>query len=613
MGRMRAAAWAVTAIVLLCLGSPLAGQTPTQLPGQAAPVTPGATAETQADKDKKAGIAASGRASGEDQQFFEVKVGFNHTKIDPNLRDEFGRPLRSFLTPGKNVTADFSYFMDHGFGTNRVQVLSIFRSNNDPRVDPEQNSLQRGYLRLSTPNSEWSAGDALVSYSRLTFNQNIKGLSFTRKFGDVFKLQANGGVFTDRWGSVWKDDLLGKPFTRAVAGLRAEARIDRDNAIGFNFSHGRDLESSIRPDLRQFGLIPLNNDIGSVDARLSFFRMLAVDGELAYSTTNFDTRLYNYRRKDYGGRLDTSLRAGRFFLRTSYVRLMPDFLSLNARQLADLQDAMVRAGVDVTGNISVEGTYRRTNNNLRGQRPEGTTIFRMPEVRVSFHNVPLMGKSIVDIGYRERQQRGPIRAVQPNAGRPENRNVPIPFVEVVVPLGNTMISVGYEHRGNENHTAPADNTKANRWSGSLRSNFNLGNWNFAPMFRYEMEREEFFRLYGFNTNRSMLASAYVDAPKYFAFDISYRMLGASLFAECVQVEGGAPCNPFLTVVPGTSVLLPSGFRRPAFHAALTYKIRNNEDRFIVFSFDRNTNFFALPGRDFKERVVAVTLVFRLKK
>jgi hypothetical protein len=599
-----------------------AGQAPSRLPGQTAPATPGQTPEPAAqqpatpldkkEEPKQPSAPSTPAVTGENQQFIEIKVGADYTKIDPDVRDEQGRPARSFLTPGKNVTADVSYFQDHAFGSKRIQALAIYRNNNDPRVDPESNSLQRGYVRVSSPNWEWNVGDALIGYSRLTYNQNIKGLSVNRKFAGGFRLMANAGVFTDRWGSVWKDGLQGKPFTRAVAGLRAEQRIGQDKTIGFNISHGRDMQSSIRPDLQQFGLIPLNNQIASIDARLTFHRVFTVEGEWAYSQTNFDTRIYADKRKDYGGRLDTNLRVGRFFLRTNYVRLMPSFLSLNARQLADLQDETLRAGVDLSDSVTLEGSYRRTNNNLREQRPEGATVFRMPEVRMTFRNLAGLGKAIFEVGYRERQQDGPFRAADPLKGRKEDRRTPIPFAEVAIPLGNSLISVGFEHRMNQNNLVPSENTTANRWSGSLRSNFGLGRWTFAPMFRYEMEREEFFRVFGFNSNRSVLAAGYIDAPKYLAFEATYRALGASLFAECVEASG-TPCNPMMPVVPGTTILLPSGFRRPAFHGAITFKLFNNEDRFIVVAIDRNTNFFALPGRDFNERVISLTFVYRVRR
>jgi len=599
-----------------------AGQAPSSLPGQTAPATPGqtpgpaaqqpATPPDKKEEPKQPSAPITPAVSGENQQFFEVKVGANLTKLDPDVRDEQGRPLRSFLTPGKNVTADFSYFQDHAFGSTRVQALAIYRNNNDPRVDPESNSLQRGYIRVSSPNWEWNVGDALIGYSRLTYSQNTKGLSVTHKFGGGFRLMANAGVFTDRWGSIWKEALLGKPFTRAVAGLRAEQRIGQDKTIGFNISHGRDMESSIRPDLQQFGLIPLNNQTASIDARLTFRRVFTIEGELAYSQTNFDTRIYTDKRKDYAGRLDTTLRAGRFFLRTNYVRLMPSFLSLNARQLADLQDGAVRAGVDLSDSVTLEGSYRRTNNNLRGQRPEGTTVFRLPEVRMTFRNLAGLGRTVFEVGYRERQQAGPFRTADPLQGRKEDRRTPIPFAEVVIPLGNSLISVGFEHRMNQNNLIPSENTTANRWSGSLRSNFGLGRWTFAPMFRYEMEREEFFRVFGFNSNRSMLAAGYIDAPKYLAFEATYRVMGATLFAECVEAAG-TPCNPMMPVVPLTTILLPSGFRRPAFHGAITFKLFNNEDRFIVAAIDRNSNFFALRGRNFDERVISLTFVYRVRR
>lgn len=595
--------------MLLWFAAAAWAQAPTQLPGQTNPAAPG---QPPAEKKDQQGAAPKpSTPAAESQQFYEVKVGANRTWIEqPSTA---GQPALSFLTPGDNVTADLTILEDQTFGTRRFQFLSILRSNNDPRVDPEQNSLQRGYIKLTTPNWDWSLGDTLVSYSRLTYNQNIKGLSITRKFGNRFRLAGNGGVFTDRWGSIWKDGLLGKPYTRMVAGGRAEFQVSKDKVIGLNFSHGRDMESSIRPDLRQFGLTPLDNNIGSVDARLTFKRVLSVDGELAYSSTNFDTRIYRDFRKDYGGRVDTSLRSGRFSLRTSYVRLMPSFLAVNARQLADLQDAMVRAGVDLSDHLTIEGTYRHTNNNLRGNRPEGTTTFQMPEGRLSLRRLPGFGKTVIDLGYRVRLQDGPTRLADPLKGQLENRRVPTPFAEVQIPLGNTLVSVGWERRYNRNTLLPSENTTANHWSGSLRSNFGLGRWSFAPMARYEMETEEFFRVFGFNTNRSVLASAFVDAPKWLSFEASYRVIGASLFAECVEVQGGAPCVATLPSVPGTTILLPSGFRRPSFHAAIILKIKNSEDRFITFSYDRNTNFFALPGRDFKERVVAVTLVFRLRR
>jgi hypothetical protein len=62
-----------------------------------------------------------------------------------------------------------------------------------------------------------------------------------------------------------------------------------------------------------------------------------------------------------------------------------------------------------------------------------------------------------------------------------------------------------------------------------------------------------------------------------------------------------------------NVLLPSGFARPQYHAALTYKFKNNDNREIIFAFDRNSNFFAVQGQAFDERVFSVTILWRYKK
>lgn len=122
-----------------------AAQAPSRLPGQTAPATPGQTPEAAAqqpptpldkqEEPKQPSAPSIPAVTGENQQFIEIKVGANQTRIDPDVRDEQGRPVRSFLTPGKNVTADVSYFQDHAFGSKRIQVLGIYRNNNDPRVD----------------------------------------------------------------------------------------------------------------------------------------------------------------------------------------------------------------------------------------------------------------------------------------------------------------------------------------------------------------------------------------------------------------------------------------------------------------------------------------------
>ncbi len=584
---------AVTILAVFLAGTSLPAQTPSNVPGSQTPA--------QATPPPK--------PPGENQLFIELKAGYNNVGIDPDTRGPDGRPARSFLTPGDNGFVDLTIFQDHSFNKqDRIQFLGVVRNTNDPRIDPEQNSFQRGYLRFITPKTEINYGDYLVSYSRFTYNQNIKGVHVTRQFGEHFKLMANGGVFTDRWGSIFKDYLIGKPYTRVVAGLRAEARVNNDKVFGFNFSEGRDQLGSIRRDLRG-NLQGVDNQIVSMDAKLRFGRIFALDGEIAESWTNFDIARLRTKKSDYAARLDTTTRAGAFFLRTTYTRMMPNFLSVNARQLADLQDAGVRGGFDIGTHVSFEAAYRQTSNNLNNDRLDRTTTFRVPEVRASFRQLPGLGRSIFDVGYRERQQEGPFTSA---TGLTEDRVTRMPFIEASIPIGSTLITAGYEHRDNEDHRNVGQNTATNRVFGGIRSIFTLGGWQISPNFRFETEREVFFRVNGINNNRSILGSLYMEAPKYVVLEFVYRQVGATLFSECLTTASDF-CQSLRAIPAGTVVLLPAGFGRPAYRGALTYKILNSEDRTITFSVDRNMNAFALPNRNFDERVIAVTLLYRFRK
>ena len=613
--RKEARSWLATLLVLgIFVGNWAHGQqAPAGVPAKPAGAPDAQSPASQAGQTSPAGrgggVAGTLPTGGENQLFMELQVGTNYTTVTPDLRGPDGRPVRSFLTPGSNTVANLTYFQDHNWGSDRrVAVLGIFRNTNDVRVDPEQNSFQRGYIRLTTPGWELNFGDYLVNYSRFTYNQNIKGIHVVRKFSEGFKVLANGGVFTDRWGSIFKDSLLGKPFTRVVAGLRAEERFSKDKVVGWNFSHGRDQVESIRENLRS-GFLGTENQIVSVDTRLSFGRLLSLDGELAYSRTNPDTVNLKDARKDWGGRLDTSLRKGRFYVRTSYTRLMPSFLSLNARQLADLQDGSVKAGAELGPHVTVEGTYRHTNNDLRGDRTEGSTIFRVPEGRVSLRQLPHLGRSIWDVGYRERRQAGPFRATINDR---EDRLTRIPFVEMQLPFGATLISGTFEHRQNLDRRQPSQNTATNSYSVSLRSTVDVGGWQIMPSLRYQMEREVFFRVLGANDNRSMQGLLSVEAPKYFVLELMYRQVGATLFSECLTSKTET-CSQFAGIPENLTVLLPGGFGRPSYRGALTYKIHNNENTTVIFSVERNNNFFALADRNFRERIIAVTVLYRFKR
>jgi hypothetical protein len=152
----------------------------------------------------------------------------------------------------------------------------------------------------------------------------------------------------------------------------------------------------------------------------------------------------------------------------------------------------------------------------------------------------------------------------------------------------------------------------NRVSVNLRSIFDKGGWTFSPNLRYEIERETFFTEFGTNDNRNIAAILYIDAPKYVTMELIYREVGASLFTQCATTTT-SQCGSFTSLPPNVNVNLPSGFTRPQYHAALTYKFKNSDQKEIIFAFDRNSNYFAVQGQAFDERVFSVTLLWRYKK
>lgn len=585
-------------------GVQASGGTITAAPGQAPLGTP----------------LGGGLSSTGNMEFFEFRAFSNLTRVTGEARD------RSFLTPGNNSDFDFNYLQDFTRGTNHYEAVAVGRYTDDPRVDPEHTSLQRAYFRVSNPHYELNFGDYLVSYSRFTYNQNLKGVHIMRRWGRGFRLQANGGTFTDRFGSLFKDNIFGKPYTRVVSGLRAEEKFSDDKMIAFNWSYGNDIVRSvpIDPLTGTQTFVPVHNNVFSIDNRFTFFKHWTLQAEAAYSDTKNDTRTAficsdvnnpascarNDNRKDYAIRADNTVRLGSWNIGEFYTRIMPSFYGVNARQISDLQDVMLRVSDQLGEHLSVQANYRRTNDDIRGTNQIPQSVFQLPEARVSFRNLPHLGNTLMDIGYRERHQEQDAFGSSLGASRITRA----PFVEVGIPISTSVLTVNFEHRANIDHRDPTQQTAANDVSFSFRSIFNLRRWMVTSLARYGLNREIFDRVLTGNNNRNLQGSLVLEAPRYIVLEASYRDVGATLFQDIPQVDP-TTFQPIVgsNGVPLYSVAGPSGFRRPSLHAAVTYKFGNNENHTISFSYDRNQNWFALPGQNFFERVMQVTLLWRIRR
>ena len=558
-------------------------------------------------------------ALGEDQQLGEIRLMSRYTEVN-------GDETRSFREPGMNNLAEFNYFMDRRFGvTRRVQTLSMFRATDDHSIDPERNSVQKAFVRIYGQRDEYIFGDALVNYSRLTFNQNVKGVSASWKFGNRWQLSTVGGVFVDRWGSFYKE-MEGRPFTSRVAGSRLQFTPSKDVIFGVNFSSSDDLLGSL--PFAEVGTSPLpaSNRVGSLDLKVQK-RAFRFDSEFAYSGTDFDTRdgsgicagvICDGRQPQnnlgyqtgWGGRAEASYRYKRLTLRGSYVRFQPNFASINARQISDLQDALGRISVDTTDWLTVEGTIRRSNNDLKDQLTYQTTQLQ-PEGRFIFHDLPFYRRGVFEIGYRHRftysgNKTGP---TVPDI----DRFVRMPYAEFTVPVGTTFLSFGYERRMAVDLISPSQTSNTNRYYMGLRGVYDLGGWHINPAFRYELERQSQrpdlekaidqldLLNYPFLTpdhldygsNRLGTASLLVEPPKWFIVELAFRDSSSTLFG-------------------------PLGYSRPSYRAQVTYKFFNDENILLIASFERNSNFYLRPANqntiaDFDERMAGLSIVYKFGK
>ncbi|HUR37030.1 MAG TPA: hypothetical protein VM009_04380 [Terriglobales bacterium] len=636
-------------------------------------------AEQNAPQAAKFDIGNRG-ASNEDQQLGEIRLTTRWTEVGGDPTRSFrlsaneinkqcvtapvapattGTPIGGCIVARQNNIAEFNYFVDRRFlGTRRYQFLGMYRGTEDNSVDPEHNSLQKAYVRIFGPRDEYIFGDALVNFSRLSFNQNIKGGSFSSKVGDNWKVAGVGGIFIDRYGSLYKD-LLGRPFMSVVAGGRVERKaFNQDSTFGLNFSSSRERVDSLPLTNPDTGVVlvagdspqPATNEVATFDARLLSRKGFRLDGEFAYSFTDFDRRTaagafggcalacdsrspqpeLNRVQGDWGARLESSYRYKKVSIRGSYVRYQPNFASINARQIADLQDWVVRTSYELTEWLSVDGTVRRSNDDLRNQKSFQTTLWG-PEARFVFHDLPFYKRGVFEFGYRHRD----VSSTDGSA----NRFVRTPYAEFTIPVKQTYFSIGYERRQAQDRRDGRQTSNTDRVFVGLRGIYDIANWEINPSFRWELERQTHRPgLCGLpvpptgvtlppdqpcnqvgdpllvrDSNRLGSANLYIQAPRWFILEGAFRASTATLnsltevrdTAACSIVPPGATCNLPVAPYPREA----TGFSRPSYRGALSYKIRNDENMMFTFSFERNNNFyFTSPNYD--ERVWAGSLLYR---
>jgi hypothetical protein len=647
--------------------------------------------------------------------YLEIQYNVDGTMLQGN-RD------RSFLNEGINHTSQLSFFFNQPVrGTWRLEHLVVGRYTDNPRVDPERNSLQRAYFRLTGPSFEGMLGDSLVNYSRLSFSQNIKGLSTRKDWTRKFRTSGVAGFFVDRWGSLYRDftafrdirldcqaaSLPGapavgcievpagsglfflspenpaKPYSRLVGGARAEYKTGRNSWVAVNWSYGDDLHQSL-PAATLFcedtttavrtvrkvweGCLPGETELAGFRlATPEAFRNSVLTGEshfeyepwgfrvrseFAYSwsagglppagatTSNFicalqppilgasvlDSRCFSGQVGDFAARAEITQKVGKLSWRADYSRFQPDFLSVNARQIRDLQEMVGRGEFAFSRQVTFAGVWRHSSDNLNGRRNFTNRIIS-PEARLIFRSLPFYRLLSIEVGYRHRMLE---TRDNPTPQEFRKRITRIPFLSVSLPIRSSQLNFDYEHRRDSDAPRPQLSSDTDRFAFGFRGDYALGEWSFAPFFRMELERlnknspnnpdlapidptlvfpADFFD--AFDTSRSFQGGFLLEAPKYFRLEGQYREFN-SLTASALRVS--AALDPLLR-----TFYLNQGFKRPSWRGALTLKLFNDENKLLTFYYERNNNLFNtgdpfVPDvKSFRETIIGGTALFRFDK
>ena len=175
-----------------------------------------------------------------------------------------------------------------------------------------------------------------------------------------------------------------------------------------------------------------------------------------------------------------------------------------------------------------------------------------------------------------------------------------------MPYHTTRLTLGHELRHMVDNIDPTQSSPTHRVYAALRGIYDLGGWHVNPNFRFELERQSHRPnlnlgacdptrgladpcLLTYDSNRLDTAGILVEAPRWFIMELGYRATTATVFG----------------------ISAPAGYDRPSYRAALTYKLRNDENTVLIFSLLRNNYYFMTPTiTNYDERQFGVSFVYK---
>jgi hypothetical protein len=219
-----------------------------------------------------------------------------------------------------------------------------------------------------------------------------------------------------------------------------------------------------------------------------------------------------------------------------------------------------------------------------------------PEGRVLLHDLSFYRRAVLELGYRDRIVGSDNYTAPPAQVGWVDRYVRGPYAEFTMPISTTYLTVGWERRNAVDMVSPGQSSNTNRFYAGLRGVYDLGGWHINPAVRWELERQASRPdldltppdpRFDLDSNRLNTINLLIEPPKWFIIEGGFRDASATIFG-------------------------PSGYSRPAYRAQITYKIKNDENILLIFSFERNNNYY-YTSPNFDERVSGLTFVYKFGK
>ncbi|MCK5345532.1 MAG: hypothetical protein KAR20_19115, partial [Candidatus Heimdallarchaeota archaeon] len=169
------------------------------------------------------------------------------------------------------------------------------RFTNNQRIDSEDATLLKAYLKRESDYTLMQAGDFFANFSQYSLNQNLKGILFGLKSYDEnpWDFRILGGTYKPRWEYIW-DDKASELKNTYFYGIRAGRQIGKLQ-LHANYVYtdeDRLGDTSINSSRSTAEIVHTN--VGSMDWRFRPFSGLDLSGESAFSRQYSTTNLYDF-------------------------------------------------------------------------------------------------------------------------------------------------------------------------------------------------------------------------------------------------------------------------------------------------------------------------------